>query len=64
MSGHYWLSCTKMTVYAEVGEDERIIKTAPITRKFVGQPLHALEHWLAGFGGYVRAELAKTEESH
>lgn len=50
MSGHtYWLSCTKLTVYAETDEAGIVLRTAPITRKFIGQDLNNLIRWMSKF---------------
>lgn len=45
----YWLSCSRFTVQVNVDERNIIIWTAPITRKFVGQPLTNLLRWCAPY---------------
>lgn len=47
----YWMSCNQLTV--QVNEENGVIVwTAPVTRKFVGQPVSKLRWWLREFGGY------------
>ena len=41
----YWLSCSKFTVQVNTDESGKIVWAAPITRKFVGQPLANLLRW-------------------
>lgn len=51
MKKTWWVSCHKMTILA-VSEDARIVDTAPIAKKFVGQPLRNLKAWMEKFGGF------------
>jgi hypothetical protein len=51
----YWLSSLKMTVGATTVAGV-ITETAPITRKFVGQPLENLVVWMRRQGGYEMVE--------
>ena len=51
----WWFSCNKFTVFVETDDDSVIAKTAPVVRKFVGQPLSKLEAWFRGFGGFEKA---------
>lgn len=55
----WWISCVKFTVEVETGQDRRIIKAAPICRKFVGQPLDNLLRWAARFGGLRYQDMDK-----
>jgi hypothetical protein len=48
----YWISCNRFTVRAETDGQGRIISTAPITRRFIGQPIANLRRWAATFGEY------------
>lgn len=45
----WWLSCPKFTVLV-VTDQRQIVETAPLTRKFVGQPLANLVQWAKRFG--------------
>jgi hypothetical protein len=47
----YWLSSNKMTISADV-EKGVIIETAPVARKFVGQPIQNLIRWMRKQGGF------------
>ena len=42
----YWISSTFATAVVEIDERAVIVKSAPIWRKFVGQPLANLVRWL------------------
>lgn len=42
----YWFTCTKFTVRVDVNAKGMIVWTAPITRRFIGQPLANLEKWV------------------
>lgn len=53
----YWLSTTRMTVLAETDGEGTIVRTAPITRRFLGQDLDRLVAWLRGLGGFHMAEI-------
>ncbi len=53
----YWLSTYHMTVYVETDVNNRITRTAPITRKFIGQPITNLTYWLSKQGGLLIARL-------
>jgi hypothetical protein len=45
VDGWWWLSTKRMT-FAVLILDDVIVETAPIARKFVGQPPAALSRWL------------------
>jgi len=49
MIQHYQFSSAKFTVYVKM-EDGIIIDTAPVTRKFIGQPYSNLVYWMKKFG--------------
>ena len=54
----YWLSCKQFTVQVNVNAMRRITFTAPVTRKFLGQPLTNLTFWVRSrFGSYQLEEL-------
>jgi len=44
----YWLSCHRFTVQVNTDMAGIIVWTAPITRKFIGQPLTNLLGWCGG----------------
>jgi len=48
-----WVSCPKFTTVSEVNEKHIIIKSAPFTKKFVGQPIANLVRWAEKFGSTV-----------
>jgi hypothetical protein len=41
----YWVSCTHFTVLVELDRDDTICRTAPITKRFVGQLFGNLLFW-------------------
>ncbi len=52
----WWFSSERMTVW--VREEYGIIKdTAPIARKFIGQPLGNLERWMARQDNFQKCPL-------
>jgi hypothetical protein len=52
----YWLSCRKFTVW--VLTDGGIIQdSAPIVKKFRGQPLDNLKRWASKFGDFRMEQL-------
>lgn len=61
----YWVSCKKFTVGVITlgrGSQAEICETAPITRKFIGQPLSNLAKWAQKLGGFKVALIAKDLE--
>lgn len=60
MVEEWWFSSDKMTVSVSV-ENGIIVATAPITRKFIGQPLDNLVRWMRSLGGF-RHELMFTRK--
>lgn len=56
MSIDYYISSTKMTVCVTV-DNNIITESAPIVRKFIGQPLSNLTKWLKKFGSIEIIEL-------
>lgn len=52
MKTNWWLSTVKMTFWCEI-TNGRITDTAPIARKFIGQPYGNLVRWLADQGGFM-----------
>ena len=52
---HVWLSSKKMTVLVDV-QDGLITEAAPVTRKFIGQPLQNLIRWMRKQGGFRMEE--------
>ena len=51
MKKYWWVSCLKITILV-ISVDGRIIETAPVARRFVGQPLRNLRVWMEKFGGF------------
>ena len=49
----HYLSSRAMTVMVEVDETERIVRTPPIVRTFIGQPVENLIHWMKKQGGLI-----------
>jgi len=49
----YWLSCAKFTIQVEMDQDNVIVFTAPIVKKFVGQEFDCLVEWMAKLGDFV-----------
>lgn len=47
----YWCSTVKMTFWARVDARGVVVDSAPIARKFIGQPFENLRGWLARQGG-------------
>lgn len=45
----YYVSCPTMTIQVDV-IDGKIVKAAPIAKKFVGQPFNNLLNWLEKIG--------------
>lgn len=60
-----WLSSNRMTVVAYLDEQGTIIRTAPVTRRFVGQHISHLELWMGRQGGLRIARLdAEQDPGH
>lgn len=59
----YWVSAPQATCQVNV-DDGRIVMTAPVWRKFIGQPFANLRRWLERNGGPVWVEhMENTEEN-
>jgi len=43
-----------MTIAVDVDSDGKIIKTAPIAKRFIGQKFEKLEKWMKKQGGYYK----------
>jgi len=56
-----WVSCKKFTVFVEIDENEIIVDTALVVRKFIGQPIQNLCRWFKKFGDLKVEELHKHE---
>lgn len=52
----WWLSTNRMTFWVRV-ENGFVVDTAPIAKKFRGQPFSNLEGWLRRQGGYRKEKL-------
>lgn len=55
----WWLSSLRMTIWAETNNKYTITRTAPIGRKFIGQPLKNLAKWMNKQGGFKWKKLTK-----
>lgn len=53
----WWLSSSRMTIFAKVDTAGVIVDTSPIARAFVRQPLDNLRRWLRKQGGFREAPL-------
>ena len=47
----YWVSSKRMTVWVQVNSMGEITDTAPVIRKFIGQPFDNLIGWMERQGG-------------
>ena len=56
MMNKHWMSCYKFTIKVST-VNGIIVETAPIARKFIGQPFANLERWMKKLGGYKHASL-------
>lgn len=54
---HFWFSTPRMTVYVGIDAGNVIRVTAPITRKFIGQPIRNLANWMRRQGDFFFCEL-------
>lgn len=54
-SNWWWLSSTSMTLGVKT-EGGVIVKAPPIIKKFIGQPLRNLVHWMKRQGGFKIAK--------
>jgi len=48
----YYVSSNKITIAVDVDSEGTIIKTAPVAKKFIGQPFKNLERWMVKQGGF------------
>lgn len=51
MITRHWISCARFTVEVETDGD-KIVRAAPIVRKFLGQPLANLLEWAQSLGEF------------
>jgi len=61
--GFYWFSCEKFTVGVEV-LNGKIHVTAPITGKFIGQPLQNLLNWMYPMKGFLYKKIGDVENDN
>lgn len=52
-----WVSNPRMTVAVRLDEQGRIVESAPIVRKFIGQPFSNLFRWMNSMGRTVAETL-------
>lgn len=50
MISEWWVSCSRMTVWV-MNRDGYIMDTAPVTKRFIGQPFSNLLRWFERIGG-------------
>jgi hypothetical protein len=55
--GEFWFSSKAMTVWVRTGSTGIVTDTAPVTRKFVGQPVGHLADWMRRQGGFRSSPL-------
>ena len=55
MSQFWWLSTETMTVIVEVDGRDKIVRTPPVLRRFLGQDLDRLKSWLKKQPGYIES---------
>lgn len=53
----YWLSNVKMTVAVKTDENDNIVESAPIVRRFTGQNLENLAMWMNRQKGFEIEEM-------
>jgi hypothetical protein len=56
---NYWVSCSKFTCFVHTNDDNVIVMTASVWRKFEGQPFTNLINWLTKKFGAVAVEVLK-----
>lgn len=54
---HYWVSCVRFTITVSVDSRGKIVRTAPIVQKFLGEQFITLVGWMRGLGGFEMAVL-------
>ena len=61
----FCFSSTELTVLVECDEQNLITKTAPVTKRFLGQHIKNLADWMRKHGGFQYTELKRlTEAGH
>lgn len=51
MATVHWISTKMWTVEVKVDDKAKIVWTAPLVRRFLGQPIGYLLNWAIPFGG-------------
>jgi len=60
----WWFSCTKFTCLVVSDRDNLITnQSAPIVRRFSGQPIKTLADWMRKLGGFKFKELTSMANS-
>lgn len=62
MAVEWWLSSQRMTVRVDVDAGSTIVRSAPIVRTFVGQPLRNLVGWMKRQGGFRQQVLSPQQK--
>lgn len=52
MKEEWWMTCRKMTVLVISLDGIVTTGSAPIVKRFAGQPIGNLRQWMMGFGGF------------
>jgi hypothetical protein len=53
MSKTYYISNSKITCAVDVDDNDNVIATPPILKKFIGQPFENVKIWMRGQGPIV-----------
>jgi len=56
MNRRWWFSTVRMTVYVETNKLDIVVRSAPITRKFLGQHVKNLVGWFRKQPGFIYHE--------
>jgi len=60
----WWFSCKSFTCLVVSNEHNLVTAdSAPIVRRFIGQPIKNLADWMRKIGGFKSAELTSMENS-
>jgi len=43
---HFWFSSKRITIYVGCDARGRVVDTAPVARRFIGQPINHLANWM------------------
>ncbi len=67
MSNEFWVATARFTCYVRTDKEGIIVETAPILKKFVGQPVQNLYNWIStfeeNFTGPVRININDNQQN-